>query len=323
MRAKLRIAVSAGEPAGIGPDLALSLAHRPSDEWTPVVLADPELLHRRARQLGLDIVLTNGPARPGQLQVQAVPLAADCVAGQLDPANAPCVVDGLRQATRGCLSGEFDAMVTLPVQKSLLNEAGIAFSGHTEFLARETGAEQVVMMLATEGLRVALATTHLPLAAVPQAVTGKLLVAVCRVLRDGLRRYFGIARPRIAVLGLNPHAGEGGYLGREEIDTIVPALDTLRAEGLELLGPLPADTAFQEKVLRRCDVVLAMYHDQGLPVLKYAGFGAAANVTLGLPLVRTSVDHGTALELAGSGRADSASLHYAIAVAAQMAAGSR
>ena len=318
--ARLQIAVTAGEPAGIGPDLALSLAHRPADELDLVVLADPDLLSRRARQLGLKVELVNGPARPGQLQVRAVPLAEPCVAGVLNPANARYVLDTLEEALSGCRSGAFDAMVTAPVQKSVINDAGFVFPGHTEFLARATGTERAVMMLATERLRVALATTHLPLAAVPGAITAQDLAAICRVLCDGLRWRFGIPKPRIAVLGLNPHAGEAGHLGTEEIDIIIPTLEALREEGLDLRGPLPADTAFQEKILAHCDAVLAMYHDQGLPVLKYSGFGAAANITLGLPIVRTSVDHGTALDLAGTGQADNGSLLYAIRVAARMAA---
>ena len=210
-------------------------------------------------------------------------------------------------------------MVTAPVQKSVINDAGIAFSGHTEFLAQRTGTDRVVMMLATPGLRVALATTHLPLAAVPAAITGSLLEEVIGILQRDLQRRFAIAQPRIAVLGLNPHAGEAGHLGREEIETIEPTLERLRANGMNLLGPLPADTAFNPKVLQQCDAVLAMYHDQGLPVLKYAGFGQAVNITLGLPIVRTSVDHGTALDLAGTGQADSGSLRYAIDCAVAMA----
>ena len=313
-----RIAITPGEPAGIGPDVLLAVAQ---GSWQAelVAVADPALLQARAALLGLPLLLLPlNPAVapqahvPGTLRVLPVALAGDCRVGQLDPVNAPYVVATLQQAVDGCLRGVFSAMVTAPVQKSVINDAGIPFTGHTEFLAQATGTPRVVMMLAIPGLRVALATTHLPLAAVPAAITRELLVETLHILVRDLVGKFGLARPRVAVLGLNPHAGEGGHMGREELDTIIPVLDELRAGGMDLLGPLPADTAFNPKVLERCDAVFAMYHDQGLPVLKYAGFGKAINITLGLPIIRTSVDHGTALDLAGSGRADAGSLEQAL-----------
>jgi 4-hydroxythreonine-4-phosphate dehydrogenase len=319
-----RIAITAGEPAGIGPDLILSMA---ALEWAAelVVVADPALLEQRAAQLGLAVALETvdlGASaqqhRPGSIKILPVALAEPCRPGELNPANAHYVLSTLQQAVAGCMERRFQAMVTAPVQKSVINDAGIAFSGHTEFLAEATGTEHVVMMLATRDLRVALATTHLPLAAVPAAITGTLLEQTLTILVQDLQNKFGIAAPRIAVLGLNPHAGEGGHLGREELDTIIPALDRLRAQGMQLLGPLPADTAFNPKVLEQVDAVFAMYHDQGLPVLKYAGFGKAINITLGLPIIRTSVDHGTALDLAGSGKADAGSLEQALAIAIEM-----
>ena len=320
-----RIAITAGEPAGIGPDIVLKAALQP---WQAelVAIADPTLLRERAALLGVAVTLEtadlNAAPRthtPGTLRVLPVALAGACRPGELDPVNAPYVVATLQQAVDGCLRRDFHAMVTAPVQKSVINDAGIPFSGHTEFLARATGTARVVMMLATPGMRVALATTHLPLAAVPAAITRELLLATLQILVQDLRDRFGLARPRVAVLGLNPHAGEGGHMGREEIDTIIPALEQLRAGGMDLQGPLPADTAFNPKVLEQCDAVFAMYHDQGLPVLKYAGFGNAVNITLGLPIVRTSVDHGTALDIAGSGRADAGSLQQALAHAISMA----
>lgn len=320
-----RIAVTAGEPAGIGPDVLLAVAQH---QWPAelVAIADPRLLEERARVLGLPLQLETlaagrppRPHRPGALVIAPVELAAAAVPGQLNPANAGYVLETLRLAVRGCIGGEYQAMVTGPVQKSVINDAGIAFTGHTEFLADETGTGRVVMMLATRELRVALATTHLALKDVPGAITRELLLATLRIVDTDLRTKFGIAAPRIAVLGLNPHAGEGGHLGREEIDTLIPALEQLRGEGLDLLGPLPADTAFNPEILGQSDAVFAMYHDQGLPVLKYAGFGRAINITLGLPLIRTSVDHGTALALAGTGKADTGSLEEAITIAIEMA----
>jgi 4-hydroxythreonine-4-phosphate dehydrogenase len=287
-----------------------------------VAIADPELMQQRADILGLSIELqTMDPEAPptqhqaGTLKIVPVKLATPAVPGKLDPANAPYILATLQQAVDGCLNSTYRAMVTAPVQKSVINDAGIPFSGHTEFLAEATGTDRVVMMLATQDLRVALATTHLPLKDVPTAITRELLRQTLHILHKDLRSKFGIAAPRIAVLGLNPHAGEGGHMGREEIDTIIPALGQLRAAGMDLLGPLPADTAFNPKVLDNCDAVFAMYHDQGLPVLKYAGFGKAVNITLGLPIIRTSVDHGTALDLAGTGQADCGSLKAAITMA--------
>ncbi len=322
-----RIAISSGEPAGIGPDLVVQLAQR-DHEHELVVLADPILLEQRAQLLGLPLTLlphhADTPAErqaAGQLRVLPIDLAKPCEPGQLDVLNAPYVLDMLRRGSRGCLQGEFAALVTAPVQKSVINDAGIAFSGHTEFLQEECGAGQVVMLLVCEAMRVALATTHLPLAKVPQAITAERLASVLRVLHRDLRERFRIAEPNIAVLGLNPHAGESGHLGGEEQAVIIPVLEKLRAEGMALAGPLPADTAFNPKILDGCDAVLAMYHDQGLPVLKYAGFGNAVNVTLGLPIVRTSVDHGTALDLAGRGGADDGSLEQAVALAGQLADG--
>jgi 4-hydroxythreonine-4-phosphate dehydrogenase len=317
------LAVTTGEPAGVGPDLALGLAAR---AWPAgiVLLGDRDLLAARARLLGLDVTLHDwqpgqAPGRmPGSVSVLNVPASAPCRPGRLDPANAAYVLALLRRAVAGCHSGEFAAVVTAPVQKSVINDAGIPFTGHTEFLAAETGAPLPVMMLVAGSLRVALVTTHLPLAAVPAAVTGPLLDATLDIVDRDLRRRFHVARPRILVLGLNPHAGESGHLGREEIDTIVPALVRARTKGIDAVGPLPADTAFVPRHLEGADAVLAMYHDQGLPVLKHHGFGRAVNVTLGLPIVRTSVDHGTALDLAGTGRADGGSLAAAVELAIEL-----
>lgn len=323
-----RFALTPGEPAGIGPDLCLLLA-RQAQPQVLVAIASRALLAERASQLGLHIELLpvtpdawpNAPATAGRLYVWDTPLRAAVQTGRLDPANAAYVLETLTRAGQGCLAGDFAGMITAPVHKGVINEAGIPFSGHTEFLAELTGTEQVVMMLATAGLRVALVTTHLPLRAVADAITAERLERVTRILHGDLVGKFGIARPRILVCGLNPHAGEGGHLGREELEVIEPTLERLRSEGLQLVGPLPADTLFTPKHLEHCDAVLAMYHDQGLPVLKYKGFGAAVNVTLGLPIVRTSVDHGTALDLAGSGRVDTGSLQVALETAYQMTAG--
>lgn len=319
-----RIAITPGEPAGIGPDILLLAVQRAWDAEL-VVVADPELLRQRAQALHLPIELqawTPGlPAqasRAGTLKFQPVQLAVPTVAGVLNPANAAYVIETLKQAVKGCMTGTWQAMVTGPVQKSVINDAGIPFIGHTELLAQETGTKQVVMMLATQELRVALATTHLALKDVPRAITADLLLQTLGIVHRDLQQKFGIAQPRIAVLGLNPHAGEGGHMGMEEIETVIPVLQQLRATGMHLLGPLPADTAFNPKVLDNCDAVFAMYHDQGLPVLKYAGFGRAINITLGLPIIRTSVDHGTALDLAGSGDVDWHSLEQAISIACQM-----
>lgn len=318
--------VTPGEPAGIGPDLCLLLA-RDAQPKPLLAIASADLLGGRAGQLGLDIrLLETGPGRwpdapapAGSLYVWDTPLRAPARPGALDPANAAYVLETLTRAGQGCLDGTFAGLITAPVHKGVINEAGIPFSGHTEFLAELTGTAQVVMMLATHGLRVALVTTHLPLKDVASAITVDRLARVARILHADLVGKFGIAKPRILVCGLNPHAGEGGHLGREEIEVIEPCLAQLRGEGLDLVGPLPADTLFTPKHLAHCDAVLAMYHDQGLPVLKYKGFGAAVNVTLGLPIVRTSVDHGTALDLAGTGRVDTGSLRVALETAYQMA----
>jgi len=321
-----RFAVTAGEPAGIGPDLCLLLARKSSPEIL-IVIASRDLLIQRAVQLGLDIDVrcVSPDAWPSEassahtLYVWDTPLHSPVQAGQLDSRNAPYVLETLTRAAQGCLDGHFAGMITAPVHKGVINEAGIRFSGHTEFLAELTGTAQVVMMLATRGLRVALVTTHLPLKDVAAAITADRLQRVARILHTDLVEKFGIAQPRILVCGLNPHAGEGGHLGREEVDIIEPVLAQLRLEGLDLIGPLPADTLFTPKHLQHCDAVLAMYHDQGLPVLKYKGFGAAVNITLGLPIVRTSVDHGTALDLAGTGQIDTGSLAVALETAYEMA----
>ena len=322
----LRFAVTPGEPAGIGPDLCLLLATH-AQPHPLIAITSRDLLVERAAQLGLAVGLLqvspgawpDVPAPPGSLYVWDTPLAAPVVSGRLDKANAAFVLETLTRAGQGCLDGTFAGMITAPVHKGVINESGIAFSGHTEFLADLTHTRQVVMMLATRGLRVALVTTHLPLRDVADAVTPDRLERVTRILHADLRGKFGIDRPRILVCGLNPHAGEGGHLGREEIDVIEPTLARLRGEGMDLRGPLPADTLFTPKYLEHCDAVLAMYHDQGLPVLKYKGFGAAVNVTLGLPIIRTSVDHGTALDLAGTGKVDTGSLQVALETAYQMA----
>lgn len=316
------LAVTAGEPAGIGPDLCLQLAHH---EQALVVLADKNLLQQRAALLGLNVQLHDydpqqiSPLPPGHLCVLHVPTAQPVQASQLNPANSPHVLNLLIRAMQGCQSGEFAGMITLPIHKGVINDAGIPFTGHTEFLAEKLHAEQEVMMLVGGGLRVALATTHLSLRQVADAITPALLENVLHVIQRDLIWRFGIDQPRILVAGLNPHAGEGGYLGREEIDIMIPVLNRLRAQGINVSVPLPADTLFTPQRLAQCDCVLAMYHDQGLPVLKHASFGRGVNVTLGLPIIRTSVDHGTALELAGSGRAEAGSMLEAIQMAADMA----
>ncbi|MGI9328927.1 MAG: 4-hydroxythreonine-4-phosphate dehydrogenase PdxA [Pseudomonadales bacterium] len=314
------LAVTAGEPAGIGPDLLVALAQQErSVPWQ--VFADPELLGARAERLRLPLKLSSTPTRSAaQLWVQAVPLAAPVIPGALNVANAAGVVESLAQAADACIAGECAALVTGPVQKSIINDAGIAFSGHTEYFMQRAGATDVVMLLVAGSLRVALATTHLPLRKVAAALSQALLERRLRILNDGLRTDFGMQQPRILVCGLNPHAGEGGHLGSEEIDTLEPVCARLRAQGLRLQGPVPADTAFLPASLAGCDAVMAMYHDQGLPVLKHAGFGHAVNVTLGLPFVRTSVDHGTALDLAGSAKADPGSFAAALSLATEIAA---
>lgn len=318
------LAITAGEPSGIGPDLCLQLA---GHAHPLVVIADKSMLQQRATQLGLDVSLhdysTTTPHVAGKLSVLHVPVKQPVSAGKLDTKNAAYVLKTLDRALQGCVSGEFAGMVTAPVHKGIINDAGIPFTGHTEYLAEQTNTPLVVMMLAGGGMRVALATTHLPLREVADAITQPLLEDILHILNRDLQRRFGIAHPRILVAGLNPHAGEGGHLGREEIDVMIPVLNRLRAEGMNVSEPLPADTLFAAHRLRECDTVLAMYHDQGLPVLKHASFGEGVNITLGLPIIRTSVDHGTALELAGTGKANVGSLLEAIKVAIEMAQNER
>ncbi len=318
-----RIALTPGEPAGIGPDLTVQLAQF-AHPCQLVAVADPDLLQQRAELLGLPLKIqlfdASQPAiahQAGCLQVLPVALAKSSVCGQLDKANSPYVLETIRLASQGCVDGLFAAMVTAPVHKGVINDAGIPFSGHTEFIAEICGGTPV-MMLATPGLRVALVTTHLPLSQVSAAITPELLSDIIQLLNQDLSQRFGIAEPHILVCGLNPHAGENGHLGREELEVIEPTLDKLRSTGIKLQGPLPADTLFTPKYLEKADAVLAMYHDQGLPVLKYKGFGQAVNITLGLPIIRTSVDHGTALELAGTGQANLGSLQFALKTAMDM-----
>lgn len=321
------IAVTSGEPAGVGPEICLKLTQLQQRIHPArlIVLGDKNLLQARANALDLKVVLREPadldmlPAvEPGTLDFLHVPLCAPSTAGKLDPANAAYVLALLDRAIAGCMNGEFAAMVTAPVHKEVINQAGIPFTGHTEYLAEKTQTPRVVMMLASEKMRVALVTTHLALRAVADAITPTLLEEVLHILEADLRNKYGIESPRILVAGLNPHAGEGGYLGREEIEIIIPVLERLRAEGMRLLGPLPADTLFTPPILSQGDCVLAMYHDQGLTALKYSSFGQGINVTLGLPLIRTSVDHGTALELAGTGKADPGSLFEAVEQACLM-----
>jgi 4-hydroxythreonine-4-phosphate dehydrogenase len=314
----LRIALTPGEPAGIGPDLCLLLAQQ-AHTAELVTLCDPDLLQQRATQLGLpfrfrlfDPALAAQPSAAGELCIRPVKMKVPAQCGVLDPRNARYVLDTLDAAIDGCQSGQFDALVTGPLHKGNINDAGIPFTGHTEYLAAATRTEDVVMLLATDSLRVALVTTHLPLSQVSSFITPDRLQRVIRVLHSDLQSRFGIARPRIKVCGLNPHAGEGGHMGREEIEVIIPILQELRKEGIDLVGPLPADTIFNKDSIKDCDAILAMYHDQGLPVLKHSSFGQAVNITLGLPIIRTSVDHGTALELAGTGNVDTGSLQMAI-----------
>jgi 4-hydroxythreonine-4-phosphate dehydrogenase len=309
----LRIAITPGEPAGIGADLVITIAQQ---DWPVemVVIASKSLLQERAQALSLPLTLIDfeqntlaTPQQAGTLTVLDVELAEACIPGTLNSANGAYVVETLRIASEKNISGEFDAIVTGPVHKGLINKAGIAFSGHTEYFANQANCSDVVMMLATEGLRVALVTTHIPLAYVSKAITYERVQKVTRILHQDLQDKFGIKSPTIYACGINPHAGEDGHLGREEIEVLEPAFAELRTEGINIIGPLPADTIFQEKYLSKADAILAMYHDQGLPVLKYKGFGSSVNITLGLPFIRTSVDHGTALELAGKGTADSGS----------------
>jgi 4-hydroxythreonine-4-phosphate dehydrogenase len=324
------LAITPGEPAGIGPDLSLLLAHQvqsrnDTEDFVLVLIADPVMLRQRAAALGLPLNLplwqkTRVSPVNEESRIFLLPVAAKTpvVPGRLDPANASYVLATLERAAQGCMRGEFAALVTGPVHKGVINDAGISFTGHTEFFAELSGAPQVVMMLVSGDLRVALATTHLPLAEVSRQITRPHLSGVLRVLHHALKEKWGIPNPNILVCGLNPHAGESGHLGREEIEVITPVIAELRAQGMRLRGPVPADTAFIPQQLAGIDAVLAMYHDQGLPVLKHHGFGEAVNVTLGLPFIRTSVDHGTALDLAASGRAEIGSLRSAVAMALSM-----
>jgi len=315
------IALTPGEPAGVGPDIAVRLAQQPP-ACALVLIADPAMLEARAQQLRLAFATREWKGRdaagPG---IYVLPAKAkhSVKPGHLDVANAPYVIETLKTAVAGCRRGEFDALVTGPVHKGIINDAGIAFTGHTELLAALSTVAQPVMMLACPGLRVALATTHLPLAEVSRHITRERLTSVLNVLHNDLKHKFGVANPRILVCGLNPHAGESGHLGREEIEVIEPVIRELSARGMRLRGPVPADTAFIPAQLADVDAVLAMYHDQGLPVLKYRDFAHAVNITLGLPFVRTSVDHGTALELAGTGKADPGSLVEAVRMAIRLA----
>lgn len=314
--------VSSGEPAGIGPDLCLALANC---DIPLVILGDQAVLAARAKQLHLEICFISyqsgmvvQPA-PGCLTVMSIPCNSPVVAGSLNPQNGDYVIELLTTAANKCAQGEFAALVTAPVHKANINEAGIAFTGHTEFFAQFYDAKNVVMMLACEQMRVALVTTHLPLREVPDAISTSLIVRIISQVQESLMNDFGLVAPLIKVAGLNPHAGESGYLGREEIDCIIPACEILRKKGMNILGPLPADTMFTQDEVLPCDAYIAMYHDQGLPVLKYAGFNHSVNVTLGLPIIRTSVDHGTALELAGKGTANADSLIAAVSMANSIA----
>jgi len=315
-----RIVLTSGEPAGIGPDLCLQLSNAAPVEI--VIIGNRELFNQRASELDIDIDLAEyqptQAARAGHLCLLDIPLTNDCLTGKLDPNNAHYVLNMLQRATQGCLDNEFAAMVTAPIHKGNINNAGVAFTGHTEFLAALCETPTPLMMLATKGLRVALATTHIPLHQVANNITHDSLETVLTILHQDLQSKFGIKKPQILVCGLNPHAGEDGHLGDEEITVINPVLDKLREQGMQLVGPLPADTLFTPDKLAPADAVLAMYHDQGLPVLKHMGFGNAVNITLGLPIIRTSVDHGTALELAGTGQANSGSLDIAISTAIDM-----
>ncbi|NNJ90599.1 MAG: 4-hydroxythreonine-4-phosphate dehydrogenase PdxA [Gammaproteobacteria bacterium] len=322
------LALTPGEPAGIGPDLCLQTAPGIS-EARLIIFADPGLLEERRQLLGIQAEINPLSFKqihtkyvPGAVNVVPVDLVAKTQPGELNKDNASYVLSTLRAAVQACIAGYCDALVTAPVHKGIINDAGISFSGHTEFLAEMTGGDPV-MMLACPGLRVALATTHLPLKDISAAITTGTIEKVVRATHHDLKSRFGIAQPAIYVCGLNPHAGENGHLGMEEIETIIPTLEKLRTEGIHLIGPLPADTIFTPKYMQQADVILAMYHDQGLPVLKHMGFGQAVNITLGLPLIRTSVDHGTALELAGSGRADNGSLKMAIDTAIEMVRNSK
>lgn len=320
------IAITSGEPAGIGPDIILTALNEQTFSARLIILADPDLLKERALALDLtvDIQTLNKPEdveahKQGTISVLPIQMPKKATAGTLDIANSTYVLETLKQAGEGCIRKEFDAIVTPPVHKGILCETGVHFSGHTEFFQTQCQSPHVVMMLATEAMKVALVTTHLPLKDVSAAITEQSISLVVKALNKDLQEKFGIAQPKILVCGLNPHAGEDGHLGREEIDVIIPTLDKLRQEDLNLIGPLPADTLFTPKYLNDADCALAMYHDQGLPVLKYSGFGNAVNITLGLPIIRTSVDHGTAIDLAGTGKANNGSLKVAIQHAINMA----
>lgn len=317
------LVITPGEPAGIGPDICIDYAQQAHD-FQLVLITDPELIRHRAAQLGQSIELIpydkniRQVSGKGRVFFQSVSLAQPAIPGKLNVHNADYILKTLDQAIQGCLNGDFDALITGPIHKGIINQSGIPFTGHTEYLAQKTATEKVVMMLATEEMRVALATTHLPLKDVSYAITKESLKQVIQILNDDLIKKFSIKNPHILICGLNPHAGEDGHLGREELDTIIPVIEQLKQQGLNLTGPLAADTLFNKKNLSQADAVLAMYHDQGLPVLKYQGFGQAVNITLGLPIIRTSVDHGTALDLAATGKASTGSLHYAINTARQM-----
>ncbi|RCS58389.1 4-hydroxythreonine-4-phosphate dehydrogenase PdxA [Parvibium lacunae] len=322
----LTLAITCGEPAGIGPEISLravEVLRAAYPDVRFVLIADRGMLTVRARRLGLSLRLSDyQPQQAASLESIEVlhqPLGTSCQPGQLNPANARYVLQSLDAAIQGAQAGRFSAIVTAPIQKSVINEAGIKFSGHTEYLAQQCKVKRVVMMLASEQLKVALATTHLALKEVPNALTYDSILDTLRILHNSLRQQFALRKPRIIVTGLNPHAGEDGYLGREEIDVIRPAVKAAQAEDIQVLGPLPADTVFTPKYTETCDAVLAMYHDQGLPVLKYASFGQAVNITLGLPIIRTSVDHGTALDIAGSGKADHSSMLAAAELALKLA----
>jgi len=324
----MRFAITPGEPAGIGPDLIIQYAQQ-AHPHELVCIADSNMLLQRAKKLGLPLTIHSYDANKEQTQTAACltvleePLSDSSVCGVADKMNAQSQLNALKRAVHGCLNGEFSALITGPMHKGIINEAGIPFTGHTEYLAELTQTKKVVMMLAAPEsktqLRVALATTHLPLAEVSSSITQESLKDVITILDQDMKKHFGVKQPRILVCGLNPHAGEDGHLGREEIETITPVINELKNKGFNLNGPLPADTVFTQPYLEEADAVLAMYHDQGLPVLKYVGFGAAVNVTLGLPIIRTSVDHGTALNLAGTGKANSGSLNAALNMAIQMA----
>lgn len=324
----MRFAITPGEPAGIGPDLIIQLAQT-AQEHELVCIADSSMLQQRAKKLGLPLTINSYDANKqqpnvaGSLSVLEEPLENPSVCGVADKSNAQSQLNALQRAVSGCVSGEFSALITGPMHKGIINEANIPFTGHTEYLAELTGTKKVVMMLAApeskSQLRVTLATTHLPLSKVSQAITQQSLKEIINIINSEMKNYFSLDDPRILVCGLNPHAGEDGHLGMEEIETIIPVINELKNNGFNLTGPLPADTVFTQPYIENADVILAMYHDQGLPVLKHVGFGAAVNVTLGLPIIRTSVDHGTAFDLAGTGKANSGSLNAALKMAAQMA----